>query len=107
MTAGKVWCIFQSHTYSRTAELFDDFAATLSDADHAIILPIYAARETDTRGVSEERLANALTCHATAVKSFAEAASVLKKEPQAGDLAIIMGAGDVFHVLDELGVCNS
>lgn len=104
MTDGDVWCIFQSHTYSRTAELFEDFIKTLSQADHAVILPIYAARETDTRGMSEEKIADALSCHAIAVKSFKEAANVLQTHAKEGDLAIIMGAGDVFHVLDELGV---
>lgn len=106
MTKGDVWCVFQSHTYSRTAELFDDFALTLSKADHALILPIYAARETDTRGISEEKLANALSCDAVPVKSFKEAADYLQVNAKNGDLAIIMGAGDVFHVLDELGVSS-
>ena len=106
MTRGDVWCVFQSHTYSRTSELFEDFVSTISNADHAIILPIYAARETDTRGVSEEKLANALSCHAFAVKSFKEAANALCDHAKEGDLAIIMGAGDVFHVLEELGVKN-
>lgn len=104
MTQGDVWCVFQSHTYSRTAELFDDFVLTLSKADRALILPIYAARETDTRGMSEEKLAKALSCHATPVKSFQEAADFLRNNAKKGDLAIIMGAGDVFHVLGALGL---
>ena len=105
MTDGEVWCVFQSHTYSRTAELFDDFAVSLSLADHALILPIYAARETDTRGVDEKKLALALSCHSDSAKSFKEAASYIREHAKSGDLVIIMGAGDVSHVLDELEIC--
>lgn len=104
MTKGDVWCVFQSHTYSRTAELFLDFADALSLADHALLLPIYAARETDTRGVSGKKLASALSCSADYVASFSDAADYIRQKAKSGDLVIIMGAGDVFHVLDELGI---
>ncbi len=98
-----VWCVFQSHTYSRTAELFDDFTNALTLADHPVILPIYAARETDTRGVSGELLANALP-NGTFCSDYQSAAQYVMKNAKEGDLIIIMGAGDVFHVLEEMGI---
>ena len=45
----RVFCVFQPHTYSRTAELFDDFASSLAKggAYEVILAPIYSARETN------------------------------------------------------------
>ncbi len=107
MKKGSLFCVFQSHTYSRTAELFDGFIDALTLADHALILPIYAARETDTRGVSGEKMALALKERGTSADhadSFSDAADFLRAHAKEKDMVIVMGAGDVFHVLEELGV---
>ena len=42
---------------TRTKAFFHEFAEALSHADHLILADIYAARETDTLGVSSEALA--------------------------------------------------
>ena len=52
----KLTVVFQSHTYSRTHELFDAFTESLSKADRVLMLPIYAAREENESGVSAEKL---------------------------------------------------
>lgn len=52
--------VFQPHTYSRTHELFTDFADALAMADEVYLLPIYAAREENTYGVSSEKLADVI-----------------------------------------------
>lgn len=56
----KLKVIFQSHTYTRTYELFDDFVSALTLADEVFLLPIYAAREENVSGVSSEQMAEAL-----------------------------------------------
>jgi len=56
----KITVVFQSHTYSRTRELFSDFVSALSKADRVIMLPIYPARQEDTTGVSAEDLVKSL-----------------------------------------------
>ena len=56
----KVWCIFQPHTYTRTKALFPEFVDALTHADHVILADIYAARETDTLGMSSEMIAEEL-----------------------------------------------
>ena len=56
----KLKVVFQSHTYSRTAALFDDFVDVLATADEVYLLPIYAAREENTWGVTSEKLASAI-----------------------------------------------
>ena len=100
MTAGRLFCVFQSHTYSRTHALLDDFAASLSFADRVFVTDIYAARETDTKGLTPAVFAERIGEIASPTPSFAEAADALRRELRAGDVAIIMGAGDVFKVFD-------
>ena len=56
----EMWCVFQPHTYSRTKALFHDFTDALLLADHIVLADIYAARETDTLGVTSEALAEEL-----------------------------------------------
>ena len=99
---GRLFCVFQSHTYSRTAALMDGFSRALSIADRAIICDVYAAREIDTMGVTPELIADRISCDASACHSFADAARTLERELRAGDVAIVMGAGDVWHVFDTL-----
>ena len=52
MAKGKIWAIFQPHTYSRTLTLLDEFSEAFYDADHVIIPTIYASREKFTDAVS-------------------------------------------------------
>ncbi len=96
----EIWCVFQSHTYSRTAELYDGFVSALSLSDRVIVLDIYSARETDTLGVSGEKLARDIGSKAIYADSFESAAKYLTANTKEGDLSLIMGAGDVFHVFD-------
>ncbi len=95
--AKRVIAIFQPHTYSRTKDLFFDFAKALSAADRVLLADIYAARETDTLGVSSALLAkeieNAIYC-----ESFDKILTLLDRTVEEGDLVITMGAGDIYKV---------
>ena len=99
------WCIFQPHTYTRTKAFFEDFAKALSLADHVILADIYAARETDTLGVSSALLAEEIAklgtdCHY--FPSFDEIQEFVKSHCIHGDLLITMGAGDVVNIGENL-----
>ncbi len=85
---------FQPHTYSRTHALLADFAAALAPADLAVVLDIYAARETDTLGVTAEQLVD-LVPAAVAGGSVSEAAERLVSRLVAGDVLLTVGAGTV------------
>ena len=98
---GRLWCVFQSHTYSRTAALLDGFAESLAIADKVLVCDIYAAREENVYGISPEILASKID-GARAVHGFEEPAVLLKEELREGDVAIIMGAGDVWKVFSYL-----
>ena len=99
---GRLYCVFQPHTYSRTKALFSDFADALGVADRAIVADIYAARETDTLGVSSAMLAEAVGKNATFAASMDEIARMLKDELTESDAAVIMGAGDIYKVFERL-----
>lgn len=101
----ELWCIFQPHTYSRTKSLFSEFASALSKAQHLILADIYAARETDTLGVSSEQLAGAaraLGCDAVYLPDFSSIEDYVLTHCKEGDLLITMGAGDVVNIGEEL-----
>ena len=99
---GRLFCIYQPHTYSRTAALLDGFTGAFSAADRVILVDIYAAREKNVYGVSSELLAEMLGESASYAQSFADAAELVSRELRAGDVCIVMGAGDVYKVFDHL-----
>ncbi len=101
----EVWCVFQSHTYSRTKALFNDFVDALSLADHVVVAEIYPARETDTLGMSGELLCEALKkhgCDAFFFPDFAQIEAFVRSHVRDNDLLITMGAGDIYKVGDDL-----
>ncbi len=101
----EIWCIFQPHTYTRTKALFPEFVSALADTDHIILADIYAARETDTLGISSGDIAEALKekgCDAYYFPSFQEIEDFCMKKCQKGDLLITMGAGDVVNIGEAL-----
>lgn len=100
-----VWCVFQPHTYTRTKAFFHEFAEALSHADHLVLADIYAARETDTLGISSADLAKETAKLGTDTHyypSFEEIEAFLKENCRPGDLLITMGAGDVVTVGEDL-----
>ena len=95
----KVVVFFHPHLYSRTRDLFDDFATALALADEAYILPVYAAREEHDPSVSNEALAAAVNIkggNATAVTGMEETTEKLKELGE-DVVAFTMGAGDVYR----------
>ena len=99
------WCVFQPHTYTRTKALLPEFGKALSLADHVVLADIYAARETDTLGISsrtlqEEIIKQGGDCYY--FPSFNEIENFLLQKCEPGDLLITMGAGDVFKIGEKL-----
>lgn len=100
-----LWCIFQPHTYTRTKSFLKDFALALSAADHVILADIYAARETDTLGISSRTLLEEIRklggdCYY--FPSFGEIEKFVLENCINGDLLITMGAGDVVNIGESL-----
>jgi hypothetical protein len=51
---------FQPHRYSRTRDLFDDFAAVLSEVDALVLTEVYPAGEAPIAGADAKSLARAI-----------------------------------------------
>lgn len=83
----------------------EEFAASLSMADLVVLADIYAARETDTLGISsrnlQEKLQN-LGKECYYFSSFDEIENFLLNKCINGDLLITMGAGDIVQVGEHL-----
>lgn len=101
----KLWCVFQPHTYTRTKAFLDQFAETLAAADEVILTDIYAARETDTLGVSSEDIVERiqrLGTKAHYIPSFDQVETFILENCMNGDVLITMGAGDIVKVGEKL-----
>lgn len=91
----RLWAVFQPHTYSRTKALLGDFATAFDDADEVVILEIYAARETDTLGISSANLRELIPGGCHAADGPLDAVNLLDQQTVAGDVVITLGAGDL------------
>ncbi len=85
--------VFQPHLFSRTQDLCDGFAQSLSAADEVVLLPIYPARELPIPGVTSEMIKDKMT-NQNVVLLEKEALQdwVKKQQPK---LLVMAGAGDI------------
>lgn len=91
----RLWAIWQPHTYSRTKQLLGAFAESFDRADRVIVLPIYAARETDTLGISASDVVEAMDRgEARVAGSLEEAVGWLLTAVRPGDVVLTLSAGD-------------
>ncbi len=103
--------VYQPHMYSRTKTFFEQFLHAFDVADAVIIADIFPAREQDTGLVHARDLVEAmarlpafapgkaLVAHGGSV---GETTQLLRTWLRSGDMAIIMGAGDIYTVTENL-----
>lgn len=98
--------IFQPHRYSRTRDLYDDFANVLEQVDVLIMLDVYAAGEKPIAGADGRALCRTIRSRGKIDPIFVPDAqtlpSVLANVLQNGDLVLTQGAGDVGKVAKQL-----
>ena len=94
--------VFQPHLYSRTRALWREFGNALAAADVVAVLDVYPAREraeqfpgVDGRLVAAAAADAALGRDVAWVPTFEDARWFLDGALRAGDLCLVMGAGDV------------
>lgn len=100
-----LWCVFQPHTFSRTKAFLPEFAKALLHADKIVLADIYAARETDTLGISSKDLQDEILrlggeCYY--FSSFEAIENFLLENCLKDDLLITMGAGDIVKIGENL-----
>lgn len=90
---------FQPHLYSRTRDLVEGFAESLSLADEVLLLPIYPARELPIEGVHSEMLAEKITVPVKVIQKEDVLAWV---KANSAPLLITAGAGDIDQFRDPI-----
>jgi UDP-N-acetylmuramate--alanine ligase len=97
----RIHVLFQPHRYTRTAHLMDDFARAFHQADSVFVLDIYAASEKPIEGVTAEALVERMRQfgHRSAeyVGTIARGVDALYCAVQGGDMALTLGAGNVWQ----------
>jgi len=105
--------VFQPHRYSRTAQLWEQFATALAGADEVVLTDVYAAGEDPIPGVGVELIAEEMRTRGDVpvhvVRPLDALAGYVARLARPGDLVITLGAGSIgtvgeriLHELDAL-----
>jgi UDP-N-acetylmuramate--alanine ligase len=90
---------FQPHRYTRTRDLFEDFAAVLSEVDVLLLTEVYAAGESPIVAADGRSLARAIRMRGKVDPIFVEQVNDLPRQILAlardGDVVMTMGAGSI------------
>ncbi|MGE0409055.1 MAG: UDP-N-acetylmuramate--L-alanine ligase [Amphiplicatus sp.] len=99
VTSGKVIAVVQPHRFTRLRDLFDEFCASLNDADVAIVADVYTAGEPPIEGVDRDALVAGAAAHghrdARALSSFDDLPALVAGLAEPGDYVVCLGAGDI------------
>jgi UDP-N-acetylmuramate--alanine ligase len=93
--------VFQPHRYSRLAALLRDFSRSFEAADRVLVLDVYSAGESNPSGIQARDLADLLP-NGSYVGDFKTAREALEGLVGPDDLLLLMGAGDIRKLGDEL-----
>jgi len=106
----KIWCIFQPHQYQRTFYLFRDFVKTFKQAidksniNKIIITDIYdvAGREKGNikKKINSEKLVKEINKSSAIYLPKQKIINYLKKNIKGKEIIMIMGAGDIYKIID-------
>lgn len=102
----KLRIIFHPHTFSRTKALLEDFGKSFSGAEEVVVLSIYGSAREEQGGVSSQEVVAEIKKNGIdsvhTLESLKEVEQYLRETSQAGELIVLMGAGDVFRIGEEL-----
>lgn len=97
---------FQSHTFSRTKALFEEFIKAFDEADEVVMIDIFpSARESYDSTVSSDLLCQAINQRAGRdkainLKTLTLLGQYLSEHLKPGDVCLTLGAGDIYLVHD-------
>jgi UDP-N-acetylmuramate--alanine ligase len=103
----KITVIFQPHLYTRTRDLADGFAKSLSLADKVVLLPIYPARELPIEGVDSKMILDKINSREKEIVEKNELVNWMNTyagriDKEFGEVIITAGAGDIDTLLQSL-----
>lgn len=95
----RITMVFQPHRYTRTRDLFEDFADVLSKSDRLCLLDIYSAGETPIAGIDSQHLADAIRqrngVNPTLLTDHASLLETLSQLTKDQDILLMQGAGNI------------
>jgi UDP-N-acetylmuramate--alanine ligase len=97
--------IFQPHRYSRTKFLADEFGRCFKGASKLILTDIYAASEEPIEGISSQIIYDRVKRHGpqdVVLMDKSRIADHVMNMKQSGDMILVLGAGDIKDVANEL-----
>ena len=99
-TGGRCIAVFQPHRYSRTDQLFDEFARTFIGVDLLVLSEIYPAGEKPRPGVSSKHLMARIEGVKESIYApgLDDVESTLRSRLVEGDTVLFLGAGNVNQV---------
>ncbi|MCK4525275.1 MAG: UDP-N-acetylmuramate--L-alanine ligase [Candidatus Andersenbacteria bacterium] len=104
----RIFAVFQPHQHNRTKKLYQDFLNSFDSADVVILSEIFdvaGREESDDQSVSSLDLVNDLKKGHKRIfyaKDLEETRKLIDEKIEPGDVLLIMGAGDIYKVADEL-----
>jgi UDP-N-acetylmuramate--alanine ligase len=108
----RIVAVFQPHQHNRTRGLYREFLKSFDDADEVILSEIYdvaGREEAEDQAVSSQDLARdigarnkKLEGHVSYGKNLEETRRLIDEKVRESDVLLIMGAGDIFGVADDL-----
>ncbi|MEJ1155292.1 UDP-N-acetylmuramate--L-alanine ligase [Microbacterium marmarense] len=102
---GRIIALHQPHTYSRTQDMFQEFADVLESlADHTVVLDVYGAREDPVAGVTGALVSEAFSDSRKVhfVADWQEAADYTASVARDGDYIITLGCGNVNLIIPQV-----
>ncbi len=98
----RIIAVFQPHLYSRTRDLCNDFAGSFFDANVAVIMDVYGAREKPMEGISGEMIAKGAHLaghpHVEYVPQKDDLVEFVLRLSKPGDVILTLGAGDIWRL---------
>ena len=98
----RIWAVWQPHTYSRTQTLKYEFSQAFKDADKVLVTEIYASREPKQDFSSAEVVSSMPHSSALYSGSVSETKNYLRDHVRAGDVVIVLSAGDADRITADL-----
>lgn len=103
----RIIAVFQPHRYSRLVHLNEEFSKSFGNSDILVITDVYGAGEQPIPGMNGKTLVDSIIENnyenkIAYIPKLADIPDYLDRELRVGDILLIMGAGDITRVTDEL-----
>jgi UDP-N-acetylmuramate--alanine ligase len=98
----RIWAVFQPHTYARTRLWMDEFAAACREADRALIVGAYVPSGRESVQTDSETRELATRIGVPYLANRQEMLPILVPELRAGDVVLLIGAGDIYLAAEPL-----